>query len=162
VPTCVEQHLMPMLSVANLVRVKVNHRTSQYSTMSRISDLCLLLLLLGLRTVHANFLADPSVQWSYTLPRAADSSRRRLRKGNAVVATQDDSLLFITTQDASLFILKTSDGLPVADAYQPLAANAITTTCQSGVALAEDENGVQYAVYAVIDTPNDNTAATTR
>ncbi len=161
-PTCVEQHLMPMLSVANLVRVKVNHRTSQYSTMSRISDLCLLLLLLGLRTVDANFLADPSVQWSYTLPRAADSSRRRLRKGNAVVATQDDSLLFITTQDASLFILKTSDGLPVADAYQPLAANAITTTCQSGVALAEDENGVQYAVYAVIDTPNENTAATTR
>lgn len=151
-----------MLSVANLVRVKVNHRTSQYSTMSRISDLCLLLLLLGLRTVDANFLADPSVQWSYTLPRAADSSRRRLRKGNAVVATQDDSLLFITTQDASLFILKTSDGLPVADAYQPLAANAITTTCQSGVALAEDENGVQYAVYAVIDTPNENTAATTR
>ena len=122
----------------------------------------LLLLLLVVCTVHANFLAEPSVQWSYTLPLAADSSKRRLRKGNAVVATQDDSLLFITTQDASLFILKTSDGLPVADAFQPVAEEAITTTCQSGVALAEDERGVQYAVYAVIDTPDGNTAATTR
>ena len=112
--------------------------------------------------MHANFLEDPTALWSYTLPPADDSSKRRLRKGNAVVATQDDSLLFITTQDASLFILKTSDGLPVADAFQPAAAEAISTTCQSGVALAEDESGVEYAVYAVIDTPDGNTAATTR
>lgn len=102
------------------------------------------------------------MQWSYTLPDADDSTARRPRKGNAVVASQDDTLLFITCQDASLFILNTSDGLPVADAFQPFSSADTTTTCQSGVALAEDGTGVQYIVYAVIDTPNANDTEPTR
>lgn len=122
-----------------------------------------LLLLLAASTVSANFLNEPLVQWSYTLPPGADSSKRRPRKGNAVVASQDDTLLFITTQDATFFILNTSDGLPITDdGYQPFSAAGTTTTCQSGVALVQDDTGVQYAVYAVIDTFDSNAAATTR
>jgi hypothetical protein len=111
---------------------------------------CLLLLA---SAAQANFLSDPLVQWSYTLPVAGDLLTRSLRKGNAVVASQDDRLLFITAEDASLHILGTGDGMPVADAYQP-NLEGVNTTCNSGVALAEDVYGVDYAVYAVIDSPD--------
>lgn len=122
--------------------------------MLRAAAACLLLLLAS--RASANFLNEPQVQWSYTLPQSDDSQERSLRRGNAVVPTQDDSLLFITTQDASLFILQTSDGLPITDAYEPPAVAGAMTSCQSGVALAEEETGVQYAVYAVIDAPDTN------
>lgn len=115
----------------------------------------LLLFLLMASLVSANFLTEPQVQWSYILPLTENGQEHRLRKGNAVVATQDDSLLFITTQDASVFMLQTSDGLPVSDAYRPPDIPGSTLSCQSGVALAEDETGVQFAVYAVLDTPDD-------
>jgi hypothetical protein len=119
--------------------------------MLKTAAACLLLL----ASVSANFLDQPQVQWSYTLPQSDDSTgtARALRRGNAVVASQDDKFLFITTQDASLFILQTSDGLPVAE-YRPPAVTGASTSCQSGVALAEDATGVQYAVYAVIDNPD--------
>lgn len=112
---------------------------------------CLLLLA---SAAQANFLSDPLVQWSYTLPVAGDLLTRSLRKGNAVVASRDDRLLFITAEDASLHILGTEDGMPVADAYQPTLIDGANTTCKSGVALAEDVYGVDYAVYAVIDSPD--------
>jgi len=115
-------------------------------------------LLLMASAAFANFLTEPLVQWSYTLPQSDISQDRSLRKGNAVVASQDDELLFITTQDASLFILQTSDGLPITDAYQPQSVTGAVTSSQSGVALAEDEYGVQYAVYAVIDAPDSEDA----
>ena len=107
-------------------------------------------LLLSASAVQANFLSDPLVQWSYTLPVAGDLTRS-LRKGNAVVASLDDRLLFITAEDASFHILRTGDGMPVADAYQP-TLDGVSTTCNSGVVLAEDVYGVDYAVYAVIDS----------
>ena len=111
---------------------------------------CLLLLA---SAAQANFLSDPLVQWSYTLPVAGHGLTRSLRKGNAVVASRDERLLFITAEDASLHILGTGDGMPVADAYQP-TLDGVNTTCNSGVALAEDVYGVDYAVYAVIDNPD--------
>jgi hypothetical protein len=111
-------------------------------------------LLLLASAAHANFLAEPLVAWSYTLPLAEDGSTRSLLQGNAVVASLDDRLLFVTTVDASLFILGTGDGLPIADAYQPALIADVLTTCKSGVALAEDVYGVDYAVYAVIDSPD--------
>ena len=140
------------------IRVKGNalHPKTHFAEKDRITMMlrtavaCLLLL----ASASANFLYEPQVQWSYTLPQADDSTARALRRGNAVVASQDDTLLFITTQDASLFILQTSDGLPIADVYQPPAVTGATTSCQSGVALAEVATGVQYAVYAVIDNPD--------
>jgi hypothetical protein len=111
-------------------------------------------MLLLASAAHANFLTEPLVSWSYTLPVDENGSTRSLLQGNAVVASLNDKLLFITTEDASLFILGTSDGLPIADAYQPpLIADALTT-CTSGVALAEDVYGVDFAVYAVIDSPD--------
>lgn len=117
-------------------------------------------LLLVSPLASANFLTEPQVRWSYTLPQSDETQPQTPRKGNAVVATQDDRLLFITTQDASVFILQTSDGLPIADApYQPSAVAGAITSCQSGLSLVQDETGVDYAVYAVIDTPVDTAAS---
>jgi hypothetical protein len=118
--------------------------------MMRLAALMLLLA----SAVHANFLAEPLVSWSYTLPIDEDGSTRSLLQGNAVVASLDGRQLFITTEDASLFILGTGDGLPIADAYQPPLIEDVLTTCKSGVALADDVYGVDYAVYAVIDSPD--------
>ena len=118
--------------------------------MRRIAA-CLLLLAAA---ANANFLAEPQVQWSFTLPLSDQGETRGLRKGNAVVASQDDTLLFITSEDGSLHILRTQDGLPAADVYEPYTAQNTITYCTSGVALAEDQSEVQYALYAVIDEPD--------
>lgn len=110
--------------------------------------------------VSANFLQTPQVQWSYTLPRS--NQQPLLRQGNAVTSSNDDSLLFITTQDARVFVLSTENGLPVNEAFVAPTIPNVETSCNSGVALAQDAIGVAYAVYAVIDTPTNNADDTIR
>jgi hypothetical protein len=105
-------------------------------------------LCLFLPTAQATFLPTPAVRWTYQLP----GGSRRLGRGNNVVASQDGSRVFSTTQDGSLHIVYTS-ALDYSSYFEPETFPETLTSCNSGVVLIEnaDTGRVEYAVYAVRD-----------
>lgn len=105
-------------------------------------------------TADATFLSRPSLRWKYDLPRGSTttSSREenRITRDNAVVVSHDGSRVFITDADGFLHILRTGD-LQRSSYFAPPVLAASVTAGASGVSLRETANGVDFAVYAVMD-----------
>mmetsp|Transcript_57 Transcript_57/g.115 ORF Transcript_57/g.115 Transcript_57/m.115 type:complete len:954 (+) Transcript_57:137-2998(+) len=112
---------------------------------------CLVVAIFFSHSANSEFLPEPNIKWTYTLPEAGTIFGRSLRRGNGVVISKDSSRLFVTADDGSLHIIY-PDALQESVSFIPTSLQGTFTECQSSVALYENPN-VQYVVYAVMDTP---------
>ena len=80
----------------------------------------------------------------------------RLGRGNAISASPDGSLLYVTTQTGNLHVLSAFDGTE-RWSYNPTSLSSNTVVeCQGGVAFGELDGIGVYAVFAIIDRRTDN------
>jgi len=129
-------------------------------------------------TSSSAILPTPQLRWTYQLPNSGKiSSDGLLRKGNAVVSTQDGRYVYVTTNDGILHILSLRNGenhaaatstssnermdetgmggvdIVATKAFEPVPLPNRHIDCRSGVSLHETKDGVQFAVYAITDVP---------
>lgn len=133
--------------------------------------------------VTSTLLPMPQYRWTYQLSNSGRiSSDGLLRRGNAIVSTQDGKYLYITTDDGILHILNLKNGdehgAPITTSsnngearewldetgmggidddatitFKPAPIAGRHIDCRSGVSLHETYDGVQFAVYAITDVP---------
>jgi len=95
--------------------------------------------------VHASFLAQPKLIWTYLIPGSGQLGGPSFRKGNSVSFYDDTNAVYATSDDGSLHIIYPEESF----VFQPPAVASSFTECRSGVAFSP--SGI--AVYAVIDVP---------
>lgn len=103
---------------------------------------------------QASFLETPNVQWTHQLPGSGTLSGRGIRQGNEVLASDDDTTLFVTADDGTLHMINT-DNPDSTITYEPEIPSGTYTESSTGVTLVHDPKtgDVDYAVYAVADVP---------
>jgi hypothetical protein len=106
--------------------------------------LCSVLVLFS-TSIDAELLGAPSLKWSLEL-----EGGRTLGKGNSVKVW--NNYIFVTATDASLHILDKESGTTNAILEGPSA----TATCQSGVAIVQEEQNEEDVSPVVDDTTNNN------
>ena len=80
-------------------------------------------------------------------------SDAKLARGNAVTASPDGALVYVTMDNGSLTTLTAHDGATRFSYTPESIADGWSTSCESGVYFGELRNGEQYAVWAVVDVP---------
>jgi hypothetical protein len=99
--------------------------------------------------------AIPELLWSRKLPNSGTIEGEGLRKGNAVVLSDDQKSLWLTTEAGTLYVYDT-DGNAIKK-FRPVTTADRYTASRSSVSLYQLEypsQSIVYAVYAVIDVPH--------
>lgn len=99
--------------------------------------------------------AIPELLWSRTLPNSGTIEGEGLRKGNAIVLSDDQQSLWLTTETGTLHVYDT-DGKAIKK-FRPDTTVDRYTESRSSVSLYQPEylsQSIVYAVYAVIDVPH--------
>jgi hypothetical protein len=131
------------------VRMMTRMRRCQRISRSMIMMCLCLFLWVG----ESAFVAEPERTWSVSLPGAGKLGGRSLVRGNAIVASNDGSTLYITTDDGTLVLVDTQTQTTLA-AFEPPILEGSVPECRSGVSLHHHPSGsVRYAVYVVMDIP---------
>jgi hypothetical protein len=96
----------------------------------------------------------PKLKWSVKIDGTGLlSSDATLSKGNAVLASPDGLLVYVTMDNGSLQVLSAGNG-DTHFKYKPSPIRpGWTVECKSGVYFGRMRNGDHYAVFAVIDVP---------
>ena len=116
----------------------------------RIPELLGLCLNLALR--HSNSLSIPSTLWEYQLEASGTISSGSVRHGNGVIAAQDESSLWVTTDDGYLHLLTNLEPSNITEiVYKPLSLTDRQTESRSNAQLYEQDGHVVYGVYAILD-----------
>jgi hypothetical protein len=111
-----------------------------------------LLLCMSLILCQSDSVLIPSLMWEYALEGTDSMGGVGVSSGNGVVASQDESSLWITMSDGSMHIL--TNLLPkmiVERVYIPTSFTGRTIECRSNVRLHEKDGKVVYGVYSVLD-----------
>eukprot|EP00978_Attheya_sp_CCMP212_P010094 scaffold24247_cov54-Attheya_sp.AAC.4 len=112
--------------------------------------LCLLWMVVGMG--ESAFVAEPERTWSVSVPGSGTLGGRSLVRGNAIVASNDGSTLYITTDDGTLVLVDTQS--QTTNTFEPSIIEGSVPECRSGVSLHHYHSGaVRYAVYVVTDIP---------
>lgn len=97
------------------------------------------------------FLDEPQQKLAFTLNSFLTTSE--VSNGNSVTISPDGLLIYFTRDNGRIDVHNALDG-SFRFQYNPIRAspNFFPVQCQSGIAFG-DWNGQQYAVYAIVDTP---------
>ena len=98
-------------------------------------------------------LLEPSIRWSRRLNGCGTLSDASPRKGNGVVASQSGQHVWITDDEGTLHILDPTNSTSDEILFKPPAVEMRRIESRSSVTLSQNETGVDYAVYAVVDVP---------
>lgn len=121
-----------------------------YNTMpsSAITMRFLLLTLVCARL--SNAVVGPNPLWSQPLPNGGTIEGEGLRKGNAVVLSDDEQSLWVTAESGSLHVYDSAGGTRLAS-FHPEAIDGHYTGSHSSVSLYQPNESIEFAVYAVVD-----------
>lgn len=112
------------------------------------------LIFMSLACARFTNAAIPELLWSRTLPNSGTIGGEGLRKGNAVVLSDDQHSLWLTTETGTLHVYDT-DGNAI-KTFRPNTTAERYTESRSSVSLYQPDTSrsIIYAVYAVIDVPH--------
>jgi hypothetical protein len=99
--------------------------------------------------------AIPELLWSRKLPDSTTIEGEGLRKGNAIVLSDDQQSLWLTTETGTLHVYHTNGN--TIRKFRPNTTADRYTESRSSVSLYQPEypnRSIVYAVYAVIDVPH--------
>mmetsp|Transcript_26546 Transcript_26546/g.53897 ORF Transcript_26546/g.53897 Transcript_26546/m.53897 type:complete len:332 (+) Transcript_26546:2401-3396(+) len=125
------------------------------------------LILLVLTLPPIDGLLEPSIRWSRRLNGCGTLSDASPRKGNGVVASQSGQHVWITDDEGTLHILDATNSTSDEILFKPPAVETKRIESRSSVTLSQNETGVDYAVYAVVDVstsddPTDDSMTSSR
>lgn len=105
--------------------------------------------------VHANFLPEPTPKWSFQLLDSGRLSGRGLRRGNAIVASNDGTKIVVTAIDGSLHIIQTANQVKTIAVYEPEGKVGANIECRSGATIvySEQQNGLYFSVESEEEKP---------
>jgi len=96
----------------------------------------------------------PQLLWSQTLPNGGTiEASGGLRKGNAVVLSEDEQSLWVTTESGSVNVYESTSGSSLFY-FQPEAIGGHYTESRSSISLYQPGQSIVFAIYAVIDVPD--------
>lgn len=140
-----------------------------FTGLRKVRLLCMFSLLFTLLLIisvsDASFLSQPKVQWTTQIDGSGTLSGRGLRRGNEVFLDDATGILFVTADDGSLHLIDTSNNNNQQQEQSSIVfvpdtvTGTYTESTSAGVTLVRDatttteSEGVEYAIYAVVDVP---------